>query len=704
VVPEVDLATPDSAVTRRQLVIGWAGRHRRLLILVAVLVALYFPLVLIARQIGTPVLLLLACLLGGFGLTYLSGLELIFEERLFFGTVIGAMAVSLAGFATASLLGFSATSVWLGAVLALAASASGWFCGRRQVLPNLRDVTDRWARSPTAPGHPWPLLAVALVAGVYVYRLFANAYRLLPGGLYAGNGGTWADWAAHLSYAGSFAYGANFPPQLPLDPGHHLPYPFMIDFLAASLVPLGASLPTALVLSSALLAFAFAPVMYLAGVRLTGSRPVAALAPFIFTLSGGLGFTYFFGDLQAKGLSVLSHLPREYSALMTENYQWLTPLIASMLPQRSTLFGFAIVLIVLALLFTALDRPGWQGFLFAGVVTGLSPAFHVHGYGTCVALAAFWAAFHRRREWIAFFVPALALGIPVVLWLLPESGAQIRVQLGWMAMAGGHQDNVVWFWLKNLGLFIPLLLIAQFSGSLFGKLDQSGPLVALRGRMGYLLPTRYAAHFAPMWLWFVVPNIWLFHPWDWDNQKFFVYWALLGSFLVGAVVVRVARAGLPGAVAAVVLLLVLCLAGGLDATRNVDLTVSSIRFADNAGLDAAAWSRAHTAPQALFLAAYDHDSPIATLGARRVVLGYPGWIWTYGISDWIGKEQDVQAMLQGTPKADALVRRYGVEYVVIGPQEREAPFLANDAYWQSHAALVYSNAEYHVYKVPQPGS
>jgi hypothetical protein len=666
------------APTRRQLVLGWAGRYRRLLGLVAVVLAL-LVVVLVATQIGVPALLLFACIVAGFGLTYLSGLELSFEERLFYGTVIGAIAVSLLGFVTASLLGFSAGSVWLGTWLALAVSAIGWFHGRAQLLPDLRGVADRWVRTPTAPGHPWPLLLVAVVAGIYVYKLFANAYRLLPDGLYAGTGGTWADWAAHLSYAGSFAYGANFPPQLPLDQGHHLPYPFMIDFLAASLVPLGASLPTALVLSSALLAFAFAPVMYLAGMRLTGSRPVAALAPFIFTLSGGLSFAYFFGDLETRGLAVLAHLPREYTNVTSENYQWLTPLVASMLPQRSTLFGFAIVLIVLAMLFTAVDRPGWKTFLFAGVLTGLSPAFHVHGYGTCVALAAFWAAFHPRRDWVAFFVPALALGVPVVLWLLPESGAQIRVQLGWLAATGGHSDNVVWFWLKNLGLFIPLLLIAQFS----------------RG----LLPTPFTAHFAPVWLWFVVPNIWLFHPWDWDNQKFFVYWALLGSFLVAAVVVRVSRAGLPGAVAAVAMLLVLCLAGGLDAARNTDFTVSSIRFTDNAGLDVAAWSRTNTAPHAIFLAAYDHDSPISTLGARRVVLGYPGWIWTYGISDWIGHELDVQAMFQGRPEAADLLKRYKVEYVVIGPQERAAPFSANEAYWQSNGALVYSNAEYHVYRV-----
>jgi uncharacterized membrane protein len=144
----------------------------------------------------------------------------------------------------------------------------------------------------------------------------------------------------------------------------------------------------------------------------------------------------------------------------------------------------------------------------------------------------------------------------------------------------------------------------------------------------------------------------------------------------------------------------LCLAGGLDAARYADFTVSSIRFTDNAGLDVAAWTRDHTAPHAIFLVAYDHDSPIPTLAGRRVVLGYPGWIWTYGISDWIGKEQDVQTMLQGGSETDALVRKYGVQYVVIGPQERLAPISASDSYWRSHAELAYSNGEYTIYRVP----
>ena len=144
-------ATPRS---RPQRVLDWAGRHRRVLILVAVLVALHSPFLVISRQIGTPALLLFACLVTGFGLTYLCGLKLIFEERLFFGTVIGAVAVTLAGFGTASLGGFSAGSVWLGTALALGVSAIGWFRGHRQVLLDLHGITDLWARRPTAPNHP----------------------------------------------------------------------------------------------------------------------------------------------------------------------------------------------------------------------------------------------------------------------------------------------------------------------------------------------------------------------------------------------------------------------------------------------------------------------------------------------------------------------------------------------------------------------
>ena len=621
----------------------------------------------------------------GFGLSYLSGLDLGFEERLFFGAVIGAMEVSLLGFAVASLAGFSVASVATGAGLSLALASAGWYRGRHLVRSDLADLAARWSQRPWLPGHPWPLLAVTLVGAVYTWRLLSQAYVTTPSGLWAGQQGIWGDWAAHLSYAGSFAYSQNYPPQFPIDPPHRLGYPFMVDFLAASLVPLGASLTSSLVLSSGFLALAFPAVFYLAGVRLTGGRAAAAIAVFVFTLGGGLGFLTFFGDLQSSGPGVLAHLPREYTHLAGQNIQWLNPVLANLLPQRSTLVGFSFALIALAILYSARDRPGWTPFVFAGILTGLAPAFHVHAYGTVVALGAFWAVLNPRREWLGFLLPALLLGAPVVAWLFPPVRSfceanqpclfGLRVQLGWLAAADGAHDSIAWFWLKNLGLFIPLLLAAQL----------------------WLGRSAFGLHFAPLWLWFLVPNVILLHPWDWDNNKFFIFWALLGSLPVGWLLARLFQADRAVPALAAGLLAVLVLSGTLDLARSLDYRVSAIPFTDSGGVSTAAWVRANTDPHAVFLVSTNHNQPVTALTGRRVVLGYGGWVWSYGLSDWQDKEVAVHRMLQGVDPED--VARYHVDYVVIGPQERAAPYSANDAYWRVTAELVHTEGAYQVYRV-----
>ena len=47
----------------------------------------------------------------------------------------------------------------------------------------------------------------------------------------------------------------------------------------------------------------------------------AAIAVFVFLLSGGLGFIYLVADVQHGGLGVLLHLPREYTLNRDLNYQ-----------------------------------------------------------------------------------------------------------------------------------------------------------------------------------------------------------------------------------------------------------------------------------------------------------------------------------------------------------------------------------------------
>jgi hypothetical protein len=459
----------------------------------------------------------------------------------------------------------------------------------------------------------------------------------------------------------------------------------MIDLLAAALVPLGASLTSALVLSSGLLALAFPAVMYLAGVRLVATRVGSALAVLVFTLSGGLGFVLLLRQVRLSGIAALQHPTGLLTQNTDLNYQWLNPVLAWLLPQRSVLFGFSLALLVLAMLWMALrraDQPAgaarWMPFAFAGAVSGLTPLFHLHAYGTVVAMAAFWTLFNPRREWVAFFAPALVLGAPAVLWMLGGGAASVHIQVWWLADSAGHHDNPVWFWLENTSLLIP----AMAAGFLW------------RG----VLPPGVGLHLAPVWLWFVVPNFIVFQPWDWDNTKFFAYWALLGALPVGALIARLLRSGLDGRLVAYVLTAFLLLSGGVDVARALQPNAMSAQFTDAGGLQVAAWARDHTDARAIFLTAPTHNEPIPTLGGRRVVVGYGGWLWTYGLSDWTQRTSDAERMLRGDPATPSLLKRYGVDYVVLGPQEI-AGVGANQAYFQTTARLVYSNGGYSVYRV-----
>jgi hypothetical protein len=79
--------------------------------------------------------------------------------------------------------------------------------------------------------------------------------------------------------------------------------------------------------------------------------------------------------------------------------------------------------------------------------------------------------------------------------------------------------------------------------------------------------------------------------------------------------------------------------------------------------------------------------------------GYPGWLWTYGLRDYARKQSDEAAILRGDQNTADLVDRYGVNYVLIGPQELAPARRTSQIYWQQHGTLVYSNGEYFVYRV-----
>ena len=90
-----------------------------------------------------------------------------------------------------------------------------------------------------------------------------------------------------------------------------------------------------------------------------------------------------------------------------------------------------------------------------------------------------------------------------------------------------------------------------------------------------------------------------------------------------------------------------------------------------------------------------HNTPVFLTG-RRSVMGYPGHIWTHGI-DPAPREKDIRQIYGGAPNAPVLMAKYGVDYVVIDPQERSV-MNVNDSYFRRYPEIA-TIGEYHLYKI-----
>jgi hypothetical protein len=626
------------------------------------------------------VLVLGDCVVVGLGLAYLTRVELRLEERLAVAAPLGALALGLAGWALAVPLGFDLTTLGLAVAVANACSLPGWRRGAPSLRADARAMAARVRLPWRDPDSLRPLLALLAVAWPLTIRIFSLAWvTTADGGLAAGHLATWGDGAAHLAYAGAFATGGEVPAGSPIAAGEPLRYHVLVDLFGAQVSLLGVSLPSALAVTSGFLALAFPAVAYLAGIRLTGSRHAALVGVVVFCAGGGLGFVHLIDGVRASGVGVLWDLPRSYARDPDAGLWMDNPSLAYLHAQRNGLLGLPLALAALTLVWIgqgARRARRSDGLVAAGVLVGALPLANGFAFLIAVAVVGGWALLDRARPWWRFFVPALALGLPVAWWLQPPESS-VRWLPGWMADDG--PGGWLWFWFRNAGPFIVLLVAA----------------CAWRGTVRPAL----VKAFLPVWLLWLVPNLIAFHPWAWNNTKYFAFWQLLGAFLVGAVVVRIARAGRLGAAGAALALGALCLSGGLDLLRATDRDTSAIPWTTADGLAVARWIRDELPPDAVLAVAPTNTHPATALSGHAVVSGYPGWTYDLALPDWRQRVDDEITILRGGPDGLDAAERRGVDYVVVGPLERAPDIGADDAWWARHAAPVFRSGDWTVYPV-----
>jgi len=386
----------------------------------------------------------------------------------------------------------------------------------------------------------WRQILPLLVILALYFLLIKTVLFEAPDGTLRGALVGWGDTALHLNMIERFAVAKHFVLQHPLMAGAPLTYPFLLNFISGIYRFLGASRVFAYAFPLLASGVSAIVLLFLVARRFLDSRRIALLVLVLVIFGAGLGFITFFKDVsgfvQENGFSALGTFlvnpPHEYTHLdnrtggkpseknTPDNIVWIVPIISFLSHQRTFSLGLAVFcLILLGIYYYGRTSDFWR----FGVFAGLLPFIHTHSFLALFLLMAvlFWFRLENRKAWLIFAGIVVILAAPQLLYFGSANGLgnNIRLWFGWMACNHqnswlkcsplfGTDNNVFAFWSKNFGIIFWLWLIALviFAISRFWKKLDFG-----------FKPEFFLASIVL----FILPNLFLFQAWPFDNNKIF---------------------------------------------------------------------------------------------------------------------------------------------------------------------------------------
>jgi hypothetical protein len=449
----------------------------------------------------------------------------------------------------------------------------------------------------------------------------------------------------------------------------------------------------------------------------------------------------------------LTHLPRSYDGQSQSDppladLNWYEPLLVYWLPQRDFDYGMALVALLTLLLWEGYRGRRREFVVAAGVGGAALPWFNPFGFLVVFLVGLWWLG--RQRWWRGlglFLLPLLLLGLPRMLYVLSGPHGQLanpvgtnlypELDVGWLAHAatacstaqfnrGDACDALyvpgsslvtsasflvqslvrpsVWaetagFWLGNTGIFTVLAL----------------GLVALRrfhsraaDELAALELTRF---WAPFWVLFLIGNLVVTQPWNWDNTKLLDYWYVGASIPIAWLLCALSNRAWWRALAGVGLVsLVLSGALSLDVAILGQSSLAQsprsnprVGWADQEALEVARAVRNRTPKAAVFLTEGQPNDPVTTLAGRTVVLAYDGWLWSYG-QPLRSRVRAVEEMYSGCGEADhcslgQLLRTYDVSYVEFQPGDYNHITVNLSWFESQHLPVVVRTKNYVIFDV-----
>lgn len=521
------------------------------------------------------------------------------------------------------------------------------------------------------------LLLPLFLLGVFLF--FTHTLASKDGALHVGQS-TFGDLPLHLGFVTSIGEQGFFPPQYSILPGTQVGYPFLCDSISATFYVLGASLRFSMLLPAI---FAYALVLlgvYCFFQSWLRDYRIVRLATLLFFIGGGLGFVYFFDQAKTQP-DLFRSIFEAFYKTPTNNIEvgvkWVNPIADMLIPQRATLFGWALLFPALTMLHKAafLNERHW--FIPLGILAGSMPLVHTHSFlalGIVSAVYLFYALLKRQpqlRGWLFYGFLAIALAAPqLLLFTFRQSSGFLQFHFNW----ANTTDSFLWFYIKNLGLLFLLLPVAYCR---LGKEDR----VFYGGALA---------------IWILAELI-QFQPNPYDNNKLLFVWFAFTCGIVAKLFLELYSAlhdwrgkrYLAG-----ITVCLLFLSGLLTLGREC---VSDFQLFSANEVEATDFIKAHTAPDALFLTASNHNNAVASLTGRNILCGTGSYLYYHGV-DYAEREQHLTLLYEKPAQYfHTLASAYGINYVWLSTTEYYT-FFCDVEYFEQYP-LVFHNNTVRIYDV-----
>lgn len=557
--------------------------------------------------------------------------------------------------------------------------------------------------------------SIIIFASFVIFAYCLNTHTILlnsDGSLHTGQA-TYGDMNMHIGFITSIAKQHTFPPEYSIYPGVKLAYPFLSDSISSSLYLLGASLRVAYIIPMLVAVMQVFGGFYCFIKFWFKKGSVAFVAFILFFYDGGFGFIHFLNKVNfSKNFTEFYFTP---TSIGDYNYRWAQIIANMLIPQRATLFGWAVLFPLLAFLYYAKENRSIKSFLIVGIMAAGLPMIHTHSFlalGIICAVWLFWDMYKEKESyvllkfagiiWVVFFFLLRMYNDKTGLiekngFIIMIAGLGIIAVLFVKEIVSCFKNSTIKSYIQTWGVFLIPVILFAFPQLLFWTFGQASGDGFLRSHFNWsnandnyfifylknigitfliFFPAWVSAKkkelqtASPMLLIFFIAELVVFQPNEYDNNKLLFVAFVFMCGIVSDFVIKLFEKNwniILKCALAVSLLFVGVFSSGMTIAREC---VSDYELYSKAQVDATEYIEKNTDERAVFLTGDNHNNAVAALTGRSIVCGADTFLCYHGINT-VERKSEVANMYADPVGNKELYKKYNVSYIFVSDVETD---------------------------------